>query len=56
MGVTFDDDVDFFDICEELDPDLTHRIQFDKLIAKLTEPQSESDEEMESLMEDIEKD
>lgn len=38
MNVTFDNDADFYDICEELDPDMTYRIQFDKLVAKLTEP------------------
>ena len=45
MNVTFEDDADFYDICEELDPEVTERIQFDKLMARLADPQSDDEED-----------
>ena len=55
MDVEFaDNDPDFDEICEELDPQKTGRIQFDKLIAKLTATPGEGDEELDSMIADLE--
>ena len=50
MGVEFDSSEDFKDICDELDPEATGRIQFANLIRSLEE---DEDEENERLFSDL---
>lgn len=53
MGVEFDDEEDFRDICQELDPMTTGLVQFDDLIEKLKDDQSE--QQKMDMIEDMER-